>query len=310
MVIVNYNAGALLRRCLTYVMAQTHPLWEVVIVDNASQDGSLAQVAGIEKVTIIGNQRNLGFAAAQNQGLRAARGAYLMPLNFDIRMTPTFLAEMVAALDAYRSAGSACGKLLRMTEDWTPTEEIDSTGLLLPCSLVPSSRGHGEIDHGQFDHLTEVFGAQGAAPLYRRKMLEDIAFEGQYFDERYFMWYEDVDLDWRAYLRGWTCRFVPTATAYHQGHPDTQRRNAFHVRTTLRNRWLMLLTNLSGSEIRRCWPAWLKYEAQQLLHVARIGLLRPYLVALREVFANRDYIAGKRRWVRSRAERSLWSPTP
>lgn len=309
-VIVNYNAGDFLRRCLTYIMAQTYSAWEVIIVDNASQDDSLAQVKGLDRVTVVRNRSNVGFAVGQNQGLHAARGAYLMPLNFDIRMTPTFLAELTAILDAEPQVGSACGKLLRMTPDWEPTQEIDTTGLLMSRSLAPMSRGHGELDHGQFDHRPLIFGAQGAAPLYRREMLEDIAFEGQYFDERFFMWYEDVDLDWRAYLRGWQCHFVPTAVAYHQGHPDTNRQTPFHVRTTVRNRWLMLLTNLAGDELRGCWASWLKYEIGQLRHVIRIGRLPAYLAVVRELLTHRDYIVRKRRWVRSRAVRSLWSVSP
>lgn len=306
-IIVNYNAGDFLRRCLTYVMQQTYPAWEVIIVDNASQDDSLAQVEGLDRVTIIRNRSNVGFAAGQNQGIAAARGAYLMPLNFDIRMTPTFLVELVAALEADATVGSACGKLLRMTPDWTPTQEIDTTGLLMPKSLAPTSRGHGQLDRGQFDHSTVVFGAQGAAPLYRREMLEDIAFDGQLFDERFFMWYEDADLDWRAYLQGWTCRFVPSAIAYHLGHTDTKRQNAFHVKTTLRNRWWMVATNLSGAELRRCWPALSRYEVSQFLYVLRAGLLSAYVAALREALAGRKYVARKRHWVRSRAVRALWS---
>lgn len=309
MVIVNYNAGDFLHRCLDYVMTQTYPAWEAIIVDNDSRDNSLAQVESLERVTIIRNQQNQGFAAAQNQGLCMAHGAYLMPLNFDIRMTPTFLVKLVAALDADPSAGLACGKLLRMTPEWEPTEVIDTTGLLMRRSLVPASRGHGELDRSQFDRSLQVFGAQGAAPLYRREMLDDIAFNGQYFDERFFMWYEDVDLDWRAYLRGWECRFVPEAIAYHLGHPDAKRRTAFHVQTTLRNRWLMLLTNLALPELRQCWPAWVKYEISQCLYVTRSGFLVAYLAALRELFTSRDYIAHKRRWVRSRAVRKLWSTT-
>lgn len=309
-VIVNYNAGDFLRRCLTYILAQTYPAWEVIIVDNASQDGSLAEIKGLERVTIIHNQHNRGFAAAQNQGLRVARGKYLMPLNFDIRMTPPFLAELVAALNADPEIGLVCGKLLRMTPEWELTEEIDTTGLLMGRSMIPTSRGHGEMDSGQFDHLPQVFGAQGAAPLYRREMLDDIAFEGQYFDERFFMWYEDVDLDWRAYLRGWECRFVPTAIAYHLGHPDAKRQTAFHVRTTVRNHWLMLLTNLAGAELRRCWISWLRHEIGQLRHVIRINQFPAYLAAVRELAAHRDYIVRKRRWVRFRAVRSLWSASP
>ena len=309
LIIVNYNAGDLLGRCLASVVTQTYPTWELIIVDNASTDNSLAGAAKVEKARIIRNNINVGFAAAQNQGIRAANGAYLMPLNFDIRMTPTFLAEMVAAIEANSRIGSVCGKLLRMTADWRPTQEIDTTGLIMLSSLVGVSRGHGQQDRGQFDHDTQIFGAQGAAPLYRREMLEDIAFADQFFDEHYFMWYEDVDLDWRAYLYGWECRFAPHAVAYHLGHPDTKRQNAFHVKTTVRNRWWMLLTNLAAKELRHCWSALIKHEISLFLYVVRIRLLPAYLAALRECLTARSYIRHKRQVVRSRAARTLWSRT-
>ena len=305
-VIVNYNSGDWLRRCLSYVAEQTYPHWEVIVVDNASQDDSLARVNGFDRLRIIRNQDNRGFAAAQNQGILAGQGTYIMPLNFDIRMTPTYLSAMVAALESDQRIGSVCGKLLKMTPDWQPTQEIDTTGLLMQPSLIAVSRGHGQTDIGQFDQQSLIFGAQGAAPLYRREMLEDIAFEGQFFDARYFMWYEDVDLDWRAYLRGWECRFAPRAVAYHLGHPNADRQTAFHVQTTVRNRWLMLLTNLGRDELKDSLLALLKHEIGLLLYVLRIGRLSAYLSALVALFSHRSYIVAKRRWVRSRAARPLW----
>lgn len=308
LIIVNYNAGDLLDRCLESVLTQTYPAWELIIVDNASTDNSLASAAKVEQVRIIRNKTNVGFAAAQNQGIRAANGAYLMPLNFDINTTPTFLSEMVAALEADPRIGSVCGKLLQMSDQWIPTGKIDSAGMLLLPSGTPYSRGAGEFDHGQYGQQQEVFGALGAAPLYRREMLSDIAFDGQYFDERFFMWYEDVDLDWRASLRGWICHFIPTAVAYHVGHPEV-RRDSFHVYTTVRNRWWMLLTNLGKNELCYCCSALIKYEISLFLYVVRIRLLLTYFTALRDALTAHNYISQKRQFVRSRAVRTLWRHT-
>lgn len=228
-----------------------------------------------------------------------------MPLNFDIRMTPSYIAEMLIAIEADERIGSVCGKLLQMTEDWTATDRIDTTGLILLPTLIPQSRGNGESDVGQYDAEPRIFGAQGAAPLYRRAMLEDIAFEGQFFDERYFMWYEDVDLDWRAYLRGWDCRFAARAVAYHMGHSQAERQNAFHVRTTVRNRWLMLLTNLSSAELRRYWRPMVQYELALLRYAARTGFVPAYLHAVAQTASSPAYISRKRTWVRRRAMRSV-----
>ena len=93
-VIVNYNAGAWLPRCLDYIAQQTYPYWEVIIVDNASQDGSLALVENRDRVTIIRNRENRGFAAAQNQGIAIACGRYIMALNYDLIMVPDFLRSL------------------------------------------------------------------------------------------------------------------------------------------------------------------------------------------------------------------------
>ncbi|MFQ5577508.1 MAG: glycosyltransferase family 2 protein [Anaerolineae bacterium] len=301
-IIVNYNAGNHLSRCLQTVWAQTFTRFEVIIVDNASSDTSLASVESDARLTVIRNARNLGFATAQNQGMRAGRGRYLMPLNFDVALTAGFLQAMVATMESSAQIGTVSGKLLRMTPDYRPTGKIDNAGLLLPRNRFPLFRGLNEPDEGQFDRPALVFGALGAAPLYRRAMLEDVALDGQFYDESYFMWYEELDLEWRARLRGWECLYTPQAVAYHIGDVHGHNRTEFGAQTAMRNRWRMILSN----ECPHCFvkhAPWLAAKEVAELYRMRGGL-RVYLRALRGLAACLPATLRKRRYVRRRARRA------
>lgn len=298
-VIVNYNAGELLHRCLESIAWQTYPSWEVIIVDNASQDQSLRSVGQFDQVTVIRNSDNMGFAAAQNQGLGLAQGCYLMPLNFDIEMTPRFLDEMVAAMELSPTIGIVTGKLMAMSTDGRHLNTFYSAGHVMPANGHALHRGEGESDHGQYDEMCEVFGAPGAAPLYRREMLEDIAFRGQYFDESLFTWYEDVDLDWRAQRLGWRCVYTPKAVAYHLGHPEGHGGNLWQLAIGIRNRWLVVLAN---SDFRAgTVHALLRYEFSLLRYVVRNGYLSAYVNAWKQFLGLMQTALEKRRWTMQRA---------
>jgi GT2 family glycosyltransferase len=302
-IIINYNAGPYLKQCLQSVWEQTFTDYETIVVDNASADNSLSTVAEDKRLTIIRNNQNLGFATAQNQGMRLARGRYLMPLNFDIILAPTFLQEMVAAIEQSEQIGAVSGKLLRMQPNGQPTGRIDNAGLLMPRSRFPVHRGAGEIDRGQYDQPALVFGAMGAAALYRREMLDDIAYQGQFFDESFFMWYEEIDLDWRARLRGWDCLYTPAALAYHVGDAHGHGRSRFGAEVSMRNRWRTILSN----ECPRCllinWPWLIAEEIFLLRHVLVRGWLTAYIRALGSFMASLPATLKKRSWVRKQAKR-------
>jgi len=302
-VIVNYNSGDYLGRCLHSINTQTFGDYEVIIIDNASTDGSLSQMKAFNNIIVVCNDANIGFARAQNQGMRMAKGAYLMPLNFDILLRSDFLREMVDSMQSSPKAGSVSGKLLRMTPEGELTGEIDNAGLLLPVRRFPAHRGGGEVDEGQFDSVDLVFGAMGAAALYRREMLEDIAYNGQYFDESFFTWYEDIDLEWRARLRGWECVYTPKAVAYHVGDPHGHGRSPFGAETSMCNRWKMILSNECPHCLVRNAPWLLAEELALLRHIVLHGLIGAYLRALRSFVASLPATLEKRRWVRNRAVR-------
>ncbi|MBC8262930.1 MAG: glycosyltransferase family 2 protein [Anaerolineales bacterium] len=300
-IIVNYNAGNLLSRCMQSIEAQTFRDYEVIIVDNASTDGSLDYAEAFPGIRIVKNERNVGFAVAQNQGMRLAQGQYIMPLNFDIHLEPDFLENMVTALRGSDKIGWVCGKLMQMAPDGTHTNRIYSTGHLLPPNRFPLHRGAGEEDTGQYDHPSEVFGSPGAAPLYKREMLSDIAFRGQYFDESFFMWYEDVDLDWRARWRGWKCIYTPYAVVHHRGHPEGLGRNQKRVAVSILNRWLMVAANECPHCLRRNWTDLGRSEVSLLRYVTLSGLLPAYLSAIRKFAALRPVVIEKRKYILARA---------
>jgi GT2 family glycosyltransferase len=297
MVIVNYNAGDYLQRCLDSVAEQTYPRWEVIIVDNASQDNSLDSVAEFENLTVIRNEENVGFAAAQNQGIRSARGAYVMPLNFDIEMTPQFLEEMVAAMNLSPAIGIVTGKLRRMRANGERTQELYSVGHVMPLNRFVRHRGAGERDQGQYDYICGVFGAPGAAALYRREMLDDIAFRGEFFDESLFTWYEDVDLDWRAKKLGWKCVYTPKAVAYHVGHPEGHRGDLRQIVLGISNRWLVILANEEVELFCKNLLTLLLYELKTLRYMLVNGYMSAYVGALKSFLRRVPTALAKRRWI-------------
>ena len=154
------------------------------------------------------------------------------------------------------------GRLLRFRDpeaafqplDEAPYDVLDSTGMIALRNRRVLDRGTEETANMRYVKDEYVFGVSGAAGVYRRAMLEDIAFEGQYFDESFFAYREDVDLAWRAQQRGWRCRYLPTALARHRRRVAPGRRRllpSYINRLSLTNRWRMIAKN----ETHEGWAA-------------------------------------------------------
>jgi GT2 family glycosyltransferase len=185
-------------------------------------------------------------------------------LNPDVVMAPDYIELLVAALEARPTFGMAGGKLL------LSPGLVDGAGLFINRRRQQILRGHGEADSAQYERAEEVFGIDGAAPLYRRAMLEDIQEQGQYFDEDFVTYKEDIDLAWRARLLGWSAWYEPTAVAVHErtfrpGRRD--RASALTRRYSVCNRYLMLLKNETRAGWRRDWLAILAYDAAILAYL-------------------------------------------
>ncbi len=233
-VVVNYNGRAHLERCLPVLAAQTYRDLEVIVVDNASTDGSAEWVAAhFPRVCLVRAPTNLGFAGGNNLGIRAARGTFIATLNNDTEVEPDYVERFVAPMRD-PNVGSCAALML----EFDRRERIDSAGIRIDRAGFAWNRLAGQpaesITRGQ-----EVWGACAGAALYRRAMLDEIGL----FDEGYFGFYEDVDLAWRARRAGWKCILVPSARVYHI-HGGSFRRGSYYKMYLLaRNRWWTILKN-------------------------------------------------------------------
>lgn len=257
---VTWNSQATLKMCLDALMEQTLAAVEIIIVDNYSTDGTLDILQAYSLVKIIRQDSNLGFCKGHNLAIGHAQGKYILPLNPDVVMAETYIANLVTAAESDPQIGIVSGKLLLAPlGSNSPTADIlDSTGLFLKKTRQQFLRGHGQVDSGAYEQHEYVFGACGAAPLYRREMLEACKFEGQYFDESFFAYKEDVDLAWRAQLLGWKSIYTPVAVAFHVRTFKPGKRGGLskEVRMhSIKNRYLLLIKNeLAYTFIRHLWP--------------------------------------------------------
>ncbi len=249
--IVTYNSARFIRRCLEYVLEQDYSRLEIVIVDNASVDETAEILREFEdRVRVVHNRENVGFAAAQNQAIALSKADWVLTLNPDVRLTPGFVAMMAASGEADPSVGSVCGKLLALSPTFEIPEQpvLDSTGIYFTPALRHFDRGSKAVDDGRYEQFEYVFGATGAAALYRRTMIDDISVSGEFFDSDFFAYREDADVAWRAQLLGWKCLYAPLAVAHHvRSVVPANRRSLAPVINmhSVKNRWLMRIKNIT-----------------------------------------------------------------
>ena len=271
-IIVNWNHGRLIGACLAALQAQEGVAFDITVVDNGSRDGSPQWIArAYPDVYLWTFPDNRGFSHALNAGIAQTQGAFVLSLNPDVTVRAGFLHVLAQAAEREPRVGMVAPKLLRAD---APTR-LDSSGLFIDRRRRPYDRGQGEVDGGHYDQRTHIFGACGAAALYRRAMLEDVALNGEYFDEDFFAYYEDADLAWRAQARGWQCRYAPGAVATHvRGWGDTLRKgdapvkDAAGPRLAWRNRYLMTLKNDAWRYVWRDLPWILGAEAPRIAYAA------------------------------------------
>ena len=227
-VILNWNGIKVLEQCLSSLKGQTYVPLEIIVVDNASTDGSVDVVREeFPNVRLIVNERNLGFGGGNNIGIRAATGRYIMMLNNDTRLDPRCIEELKRAIEKGDRFGACASKILLEYED----DLIDAAGIVVcPDGL---SIGRGRLEKGdRYNEETEVFFASDCACLYRREMLEDIGF----YDEDFFAYADETDMGWRAHLAGWRCIYNPKAVVYHFHSASSGTYSSFKAFLVERNR--------------------------------------------------------------------------
>jgi len=257
--IVTYNSGRFIKRCLESVLAQRYANKEIIVIDNASSDGTVDILEQFEdRCQIIYNDENIGFAAAQNQAIRSSSAEWVLTLNPDVLLLPNFIQALVDAGQFDSKIGTVCGKLLTIlaTFDLPDKPLVDSTGIYFTPMLRHLDRGSQEVDNGHYLKHEYVFGATAAAALYRRQMIDDISIGEEFFDPDFFVYREDADVAWRAQLLGWKCIYTPHARGYHVRKVLPGNRRALPPGINMhsvKNRFLMRLKNMTGDLYKRNW---------------------------------------------------------
>jgi GT2 family glycosyltransferase len=260
--IVTHDSAADLPGCLEAVGAMAaggyRPL-ELVVVDCASADGSLAVArdhapAGIP-LTAVGLAENRGFAGGMNEAVARTGADWVLSLNADARPAPDYLDHLLALVAAHPDlrVGAVTGRLVRPLDD-AGERRLDACGMRLTPTWRHLDRGSGEVDRGQLGRPERVFGATGAASLFRRRALLDAAVDGEVFDPRFHSFREDAELCFRLRERGWEILYAPAALCEHRRFNLPERRRAmpplvnYH---SLKNRYLLRLYHQTGGNFVR-----------------------------------------------------------
>ncbi len=254
LVIVNWNGLRHLSACFEALRAQTSTDFQVWLVDNGSTDGSVAWIRSHHpQVNVIVNDTNRGFAAANNQAIRAGQAPYIATLNNDTIPDARWLAELARALDEDPRCGMAASLMLFADRPHI----INSAGIAVDRLGIAWDRLGGQPVAESETAITPVFGPCAGAALYRRAMLDEIGL----FDEDFFAYLEDVDLAWRAQWAGWEAVYVPNARVLHCHSATAGEGSPFKRRLLGRNKVWLILKNYPLPYLWMYWPLMWAYDA-------------------------------------------------
>jgi GT2 family glycosyltransferase len=319
----SYRDAHLVRRSLRRIMRGSHSELEVVVVndapEHAQQIRELVENMGDPRIRVVEHERRAGFSRCINAGIDATSGEMVIFANSDLFVGEGYIDRMVEFFERRPRAGCATGKVLRfdLATD-RETSIIDTTGHTIGRNRRVVDRGENQVDVGSYEQEEEVFGVSGAALCVRREALESVRVRGEYLDESFDTYKEDIDLCWRLRLAGWECWYVPSAVAYHartsrglagtaylrglrEFHENEKRKPRSARRNSMKNHWLLLVKNDDLSNLVRDLPHVLGREALVLGYNALVAprdtalALRQFFRALPGALASRRVINAQRK---------------
>ena len=304
--IVTWNSAADLPACLAAVAAQDHRPLELVIVDCASSDDSFAvaretKTPGVPK-QVVALDDNLGFAGGMNEAFRQTDAPYLLTLNADAMARPIYAGRLLERMRRTSRAAGVTGRLVRPAPSDSEARHLDACGMYLTRAWRHHDRGSGEDDRGQYATPCDVFGATGAATLYSRAALEDVALEGgEIFDPLFHSYREDAELCFRFQERGWRVIYEPGAVAEHRRRVLPARRGRLPAAInyhSFKNRYLLRAYHQTGGNVLKTF---LPATFRDLLAMVYVLLYeRSSLPAYAWLWRHRREIAARRRWIQGR----------
>lgn len=315
-IVVTWNGERFIEDCLSSIYAQDYAKFEIILVDNSSTDSTMEvarkKFGKSPNLTIIENDLNRGFCAANNIGLSSVEGEFVLFLNPDTKMAPDFLDIALKEFED-PAVGSVSGKILRFDG-----KTIDSAGQFLGRNRRPIERGYGTVDKDEYTLPRRCFSVCGAAALYRRDLVEILKINGQFFDEDYFAFYEDLDTGWRMNLYGFECRYAPSAVIYHHrggSKPDKKGLAArFQIAgrppaiqaAIIRNRWYTIIKNDSVINYLLDFPFIMVQELKTVVYMLffRLDIILPVYGGF---FRELPSLLSKRRKIRSKAKFSSFN---
>jgi GT2 family glycosyltransferase len=290
-IVVNWNGRVFLEDCLQSIRRQTYRSFAVTLVDNGSTDGSLEFVsARFPEVHVIPLKENRGFAEANNYVLKNLTTPYAALLNNDAVADPRWLESLVETLEQTKEAGFAASKMLY----YDRPEVIDRCGDGYTRAGAGLLRGRGE-PAGHYGRREWIFGACAGAALYRASMLKDIGL----FNGDFFLLYEDVDLSFRAQLKGYKCLYVPEAVVYHKGSGSLVHDSPLSVYYGHRNLEWVYIQNMPAQLIPRTIIPHMIYNISALCYFVAHGRGIDYLRAKKDALKGLKPALKKRRRIQS-----------
>lgn len=275
-IIPNWNGRNLLKTCLDSLQNQSFHCFHIIVVDNGSTDGSVSFIEQqYPQVDIIALPENRGFSAAVNCGIRASTNKWIMLLNNDVEVEHRCLSYLARVCGEEPEYDFFALKMI----DFQERSMIDGAGDCVLRGGVGYRQGTMEFDDEIYRIKRDVFGACAGAALYRRSLFDTVGL----FDEDFFAYLEDVDLNLRAVRAGKKCCYLPEAVIYHIGSASTGSKiNSFTVRLTTRNNVFVVLKNYGPLLFVRFLPSFLIYQFFWFILVVKKGQVAAYIGGLVE----------------------------